>query len=170
VPLLRKLLIFLMLGARSCFPQAASAVNIKLPAYVAGGGAYNQFAGVNLWGSAIVPVSDSMGLYESTTADVFPVKATLNGKTGYIFSTSLREGMHKVLSNDGTNMTLLGTDVGGSFAAGSVNLSAAVTFTYVRQLSKTWAVMVPIRALYMPSLGGWNPVIELGLVWKPMSQ
>jgi hypothetical protein len=45
-----------------------------------------------------------------------------------------------------------------------------VTFTYVRQLSKTWAVMVPIRALYMPSLGGWNPVIELGLVWKPMSQ
>jgi len=53
--------------------------------------------------------------------------------------------------------------------AGSIGISAsaAVTFTYVRQFSKGWAFMIPIRALYMASLGGWNPIVEVGVVWKP---
>jgi hypothetical protein len=148
--------------------------NLKLPAYIAGGGAFNQFAGVNLWGSAIIPVSNSVGLYESTTTDLFPVRVTAaNGKIAYIFQASAREGVHKVISNDGKNMTLVGLDAGFSFAqASSVGgvssgVSAAITFTYVRQISKTWALMVPVRALYMPTLGGWNPIVEFGVCWKP---
>ena len=146
---------------------------MTLPAYVAGGGAYNQLAGLNFWASAIVPVSSTAGVYESTTTDLFPVKATVSGKTAYIFQTSVREGVHKVLHQDTSNMILFGADAGFSFAqasaAGSATsgVSAAVTLTYVRQLSPTFALMVPIRALYMPTLGGWNPIIEFGIVWKP---
>jgi hypothetical protein len=151
----------------------SSIANMTLPAYIAGGGAYNQLAGLNFWASAIVPVSSTAGVYESTTTDLFPVKAVVSGKTAYIFQTSVREGVHKVLHQDPSNMVLFGADAGFSFAqasaAGSATsgVSAAVTITYVRQLSPTFALMVPIRALYMPTLGGWNPIVEFGIVWKP---
>lgn len=152
---------------------AAAVASVKLPTYIAGGGAYNQFAGANLWGSAILPVSNSVGLYESTTVDLFPVKASLSGRSAYIFQASVREGVHKILSDDGRNMVLIGADAGLSFAQASAGgsatpgVSAALTITYVRQLNPSWALMVPIRALYMPGLGGWNPIAEAGIVWKP---
>jgi hypothetical protein len=152
---------------------AAALNSITLPAYVAGGAAYNQFAGANLWGSAVIPFSQSLGLYESTTADVFPVKTVINGKSGYVFTTSVREGVHRVIHQDSKNMLLLGADAGFSFsqasAAGSATsgISGAVTATYVRQLTASLAFMVPVRMLYVSSLGGWNPIVEMGIVWKP---
>ena len=169
-------LISLLVCAIAALAQTPAAVspiaNMTLPAYVAGGGAYNQLAGLNFWASAIVPVSSPLGVYESTTTDLFPVKTTVNGKTAYIFTTSVREGVEKVLHEDPSNMVLVGAGAGFSFAqvsaAGSATsgVSAAVTITYVRQLSKTFALMIPIRALYMPTLGGWNPIVEFGIVWK----
>lgn len=165
-----KILILCLLLAFSAIAQTP----VGLPVYVAAGGAYSQFVGANLWISGIVPLSSSKGLYESTTMDLFPVKTTVGGKTGYILQASFREGIHKVLHQDPNNVVLLGADGGFSFAqasaAGSVKSgpSAAVTITYVRQLSDTWAVMVPFRGLYMP--GGWIPVVEIGVVWKPSKQ
>lgn len=142
--------------------------DLKLPTYIAGGGAFNQLAGVNLWASGIIPVSNTMGLYESTTTDLFPVKTTANGRTVYIFQASIRQGIHKVIHDDGKNMALIGADGGYSFAQSSTSgASASITMTYVRHIGKNWAVMVPIRALYMPGLGGWSPIAEVGLCFKP---
>jgi hypothetical protein len=148
---------------------------VTLPTYVAGGAAYNQLAGYNFWGSAVVPVSNNAGVYESTTADLFPVKAIVNGKTAYIFTTSVREGVHKVMSNNGKFMTLVGADAGYAFASAGTapsttatsGVSASITITAIWQVTPSFAVMAPIRALYMPTLGGWNPIAEIGFVWKP---
>lgn len=159
------------LVASACAQTPVAA--IQLPTYCAIGGAYNQLAGGNLWASAIVPVSNTLGLYESTTADLFPVKTVANGRTAYVFQSSIREGVHKVVHDDGKNMLLIGADGGYAFsqasaaAAGASGISASMTLTYVRHLSKSWAVMVPIRALYMSGLGGWNPIVEIGFTWKP---
>jgi hypothetical protein len=147
--------------------------NITLPTYVAGGGAFNQLAGVNLWASAIVPISANLGMYESTTADLFPVKVTVAGKSAYVFQSSFREGVHKLLHQDANNAILIGADAGYSFAQASAagastsGVSAAVTFTYVRQINAHWAVMVPVRSVYVPVFGGWNAILEVGAVWKP---
>ncbi len=162
--------------AQTSAPVAVTASGlaaITLPTYIAGGGAFNQLAGVNLWFSAIAPISTSLGMYESTTADLFPVRVMVSGKGAYVFQSSFREGVHKLLHQDAHNAILIGGDAGYSFAqassagAATSGVSAAITFTYVRQINAHWALMVPIRALYMPTLGGWNPILEMGLSWKP---
>jgi hypothetical protein len=152
---------------------AVIASNITLPTYIAGGVAYNQLAGVNLWFSAIVPVVNSSGVYESTTTDLFPTSSVVAGKTVYTFQTSIRQGIHKVVHDDGKNIVLIGGDAGVAFSQSSVTsagtatgASGSFTVTYVRSITPHFAVMVPVRGLYMPTLG-WNPVVEVGLVWKP---
>jgi len=163
----------LCLPASSQTPPTTTAsqlANLQLPSYIAAGGAYNQFVGANLWGSAIIPIAPSIGLYESTTADIFPVKAIINGKAGYIFTTSLRQGFHKVIYQDPKNMGLFGADAGVVLPSGGTpgfSVSAAVTATYVRHLNASLALMIPARVVYIPSLGGWNPILEMGIVWKP---
>ena len=160
---------FLFLLTLPAFCQSPIQVpDIKLPTYLAGGGAFNQLAGINLWASGILPVSSSIGLYESTTADLFPVKATVNGRSGYVFQTSIRQGIHKVVHDDGKNMALIGADGGYSFASSNASgASASIILTYVRHIGKSWAVMFPVRALYLPGVGGWNAIAEVGLCFKP---
>lgn len=148
---------------------------VSLPTYIAGGGAYNQLAGANLWASAIVPVLNNAGVYESTTIDMFPVKTTVNGRQVYIFTTSIREGFHKLLGNSSPtskNAFTIGADGGYSFTQATSGVStfgasASVTITYIRQITKSLSMIFPIRALYMPTLGGWNPILEFGFAWKP---
>lgn len=160
--------------AVACLAQApATPPDIKLPTYIAGGAAYNQLAGWNLWFSAIVPVANQSGIYESTTTDLFPTKSLVAGKYVYTFQTSIRQGVHKVVHDDGKNTVLIGGDAGVSFSQSSapatsqsVGLAGSFTATYVRQLSPHWAVIAPVRALYIQNLG-WNPVVEFGFVWKP---
>ena len=71
-----------------------------------------------------------------------------------------------------------GGDVGGSFSTTSatsatatsgmtVNLAASVTGTFVYQINPHWGVIVPLRGMYVSTLGGWNPIVEAGIVWKP---
>lgn len=152
---------------------ATTLAAMALPTYIAAGGAYNQFAGVNAWASGIFPISTPAGLLMSTTVDIFPVKTLTAGKTGYLFTTSARAGVHRFLHQGKTNGILIGADAGYSWAqavAGSTaasGVSAAVTITYVHQFNSSWGVMFPVRALYMPTLGGWNPIVEAGLVWTP---
>lgn len=157
-------------------PETVAAVAaVQLPSIVSGGAAYNQFAGVNLWGSAVLPVSQTLGLYESTTADVFPVKTTINGRPGYVFTISAREGVHKVIYQGGNNLLLAGADGGPTFTTNAIGISAAVTGSYLRKFTTTFGVLALTRLLYMqlPASGAaaptkaWNPVVEIGFVWMP---
>jgi hypothetical protein len=136
---------------------------LKLPAIAAAGVTVNQFAGVSFFASAIVPINSAHGMYESSTVDAFPVRATIGNKAGYILATSAREGMHKVLVNDGKNMVTAGADVGASWGS-TTGLAAGFTAAYIRQLGQHWAFMAPVRLIYVP--GGWNPVIECGMVYE----
>jgi hypothetical protein len=171
-----------LLLALACLAQAPAATppppsinldTISLPAFVGAGATYNQFVGGNIWGSAIYPVANRAGVYLATTADMFPVRSTINGRTGYLFQTSVRQSAHKVLANDGRNMLLFGAGAGYAFgqqatSSGTASISgvsADITVTYIRRLNKFIAVLVPFRALYMPS--GWNPIAQAGIVWTP---
>lgn len=163
---------------------------ITLPTYIAAGGAYNQFAGWNAWASAIVPVSSilpsvkSDTMYESTTADIFPLKSDINGKSGYLLTTSIREGVHRVVIKTPRFTGLLGGDIGYAFTQSATpatpaaslsstvalptsGISASVTATGVWQITKSLSAMIPVRFLYMANAGGWNAIVEVGLVWTP---
>ena len=152
---------------------AAAMASMTLPTYLAAGGAYNQFTGPNAWASGIFPISTPAGLLMSTTVDIFPVKTVTAGKTAYIFTTSARAGVHRYIHHGAKDSILAGADAGFSWAqaaaAGSTTsgVSAAVTITYVHQFNATWGAMFPVRAIYMPTLGGWNPIVEGGIVWTP---
>lgn len=175
-----KTLIALLILQPAAFPQtipapAASALNaVTLPTIAGFGGSYNQFIGGNLWVSGIFPASNAAGVYVAATTDLFPVWTSLNGKSGYVFQTSARGSVHKVLWNLGSNMGLFG--VGGGYAFGQAantaqtvsGISADVTFTWVHYLNKakTFALVVPIRALYMPApIAGWNPLVQAGFAY-----
>lgn len=150
--------------------------SIVLPTYIMGGVAYQQIAGWNGFVSGITPVSNQIGMYGSLTADILPIK-TVNaaGQSMYLLNTSMRAGLHKVLFNDGVNMILIGGDYGAAYspaATVSIGPSGSFTVTYVRQINAHWAVGVPIRALWVPATtpsgsGGFNPVAEVGIIWKP---
>jgi hypothetical protein len=155
--------------------------DIVLPTYIVGGAVFNQLAIPRFSGflAGLWPVSDKIGLYTSGVADVTPVKYVdpATGRTSYLLSTSARAGLHKVVHNDTKNMVLLGADGGAAFSSGAsasvtVGFSASFTASYVRQLSPHWAVAVPIRMLWVAGVGpggkgAFNPVGEIGVVWKP---
>ncbi|MGD0869078.1 MAG: hypothetical protein ABSB88_05975 [Bryobacteraceae bacterium] len=151
---------------------------MTLPTYIMGGISFNQLTGAAGFVSAIVPESNSVGLYGSATTDLVPLKTTVNGKSIYLLSGSARAGEHKVVYQDTKNAVLIGGDIGVSFSnsAGTSGVTLGVagsfTITYVRQLSSHWAVGLPIRMLYMSNVGpngagAWNPVVEAGIIWKP---
>src|ERR1035441_6828189 len=81
-----------------CCTALAFSQTAALPTYVAAGAAFNQIASphVNLWASAVYPVSSSAGVYTSTTMDIIPVVLpNPTGKGTYIsFQTSIRQGVH----------------------------------------------------------------------------
>jgi len=153
----------------------ATIPTITMPTYIALGVAFNQLGTprVNAFFSGIVPVSSQQGVYESTTADIIPVTKTdsVTGRRVYTMSAQLREGVHKTIYTGQRVQFMFGGDVGGSFTSAStgvtIGLAAAVTGTVAYQLSAHWGVMVPIRALYTPSIGGWNFIPQIALVWKP---
>ncbi len=163
-----RLAVFLL--ATAMFGQTVGDFS-KLPTYLAGGGAYNQLSGVNAWASGIFPVVDSIGLLASATTDILPVKKVIDGKKVYIFTMSARLGCHSFLHHGPKNSFLYGADGGASWSQGtalnpeSSGFSGSFTVTYVRQLSTSWGAIFPFRAIYTPTLGGWNPIAEAGLVY-----
>ena len=91
---------------------------VQLPTYIMAGGSCNQFTGCAGFVSAIVPESNSVGLYGSVTTDISAVKIVdpVTKKTGYGLSPSVRAGQHKVVLNANKNMVTIGGDFGASFA------------------------------------------------------
>jgi hypothetical protein len=171
--------LFLVVAALSFAQTPAAAA--PLPAYIMAGLSYNQYTGGSGFVSGIVPESNPVGLYGSVTTDVVPVKVVdpVTGRPGYALSASARAGQHKVVHRDGKTMLLLGGDFGASFSqAGAttaglnIGIAGSFTATYIRQLTPHFAVGVPIRMLWMSGAGPggcgvWNPVGEIGIVWKP---
>ena len=154
-----------------------------LPSMFGGGASYSQLGTprYNFWLAGIVPISSSVGMYESTTTDLIPIAQTdaATGRTVHTLQATLREGIHKTIPmpQPSKNMLLIGGTAGLAFSQASVtgasvnvNLAASFELTYVRQLNAHWAVIMPIRGLWVPTIGktgGWNFMPELGVVWKP---
>ena len=151
--------------------------NVSLPTYIMAGVSFNQITGAAGFVSAIIPESNGVGLYGSVTTDLVPLKATVSGKSVYLLSGSARAGQHKVLYRGPKFAFLLGADLGASFSGTSptgvtIGIAGSFTVTGVYQISPHWAIAVPVRMLYMANVGpngtgAWNPVTEIGCVWKP---
>jgi hypothetical protein len=176
--------ISILLAACACAQTTVPVSQSQLPTYIMVGAAYNQFTGTSAFVSAVVPESNFVGLYGSVTTEINAVKIVdpVTKKTGYALSPSARAGQHKTLFNDGKNMLLVGGDFGASFSQSettggtstgvNIGLAGSFTLTYVRQLTAHLAVGIPVRMLWMSGVGPggtgvWNPVGEIGLVWKP---
>ena len=162
----------LLLVATAFGQEAGTFPATPLPVAVAGFVEFNQLGSPRFTGgfSAIYPVVGSVGLYGTTTADVFPKKAVdpTTGKSFYAISSSIRQGFHKDLLDTGRLSFLLGGDVGPGFSQAqptgiSVNLSASFVMTTLYQVNPTFSVVFPIRMLYVSGIG-WNPVMEAGVV------
>ena len=145
---------------------------IPLPTAIAAFGAFNQLGTprFTMGVSALYPIVGSVGVYGSTTADVFPKFAVdpTTKKSFYAISASIRQGIHKDLIDTGRFSFLLGGDVGPGFSQQqptgiSIDLSMSFVATALYQINPTFSVIVPVRMLYVNG-AGWNPVAELGVV------
>ena len=151
---------------------AATFPTIPLPAAVAAFASFDQLGDPKLTAgfSAIYPLVGSVGVYATTTADVFP-KGVIDPTTKkhfYAISASIRQGVHKDLFDVGRFSLLLGGDVGPGFsqaAPSGINVSLSTSFvaTPLIQVSPLFSLMFPVRMLYVKDCG-WNPVVEAGFV------
>lgn len=156
-------------------PVATPAVTFPatpLPVAIAAFASYNQLGSPQFTGgvSAIYPVSGQLGVYGTTTADVYPKKAIdpTTGRSFYAVSSSVRQGFHKDLLDTGHLSFLLGGDVGPGFSQAqptgiAVSLSGSFVATTLYQINPTFSFILPVRMLYISGIG-FNPVLEMGLV------
>ena len=158
--------------AATAFGQTPTFPAIPLPTAIAAFGAFNQLGSprFTMGVSAIYPVVGSLGLYGTTTSDIFPKLATdpTTKRNFYAISASIRQGVHEDLLNTGRFSFLLGGDVGPGFSQAqpsgiNVNLSTSFVATTLYQINPTFSLIVPVRMLYV-SGAGWNPVVEAGIV------
>jgi hypothetical protein len=145
---------------------------IPLPTSVAAFGEFNQLGSprFTMGISAIYPVSGSVGLYGTTTADILPKLAVdpTTGRKFYAISSSVRQGFHKDLFDTGNLSFLIGADVGPTFGQAqpsgiNVNFSSSFVATAIYQITPAFSFLLPVRMLYITGVG-WNPVVEAGVV------
>lgn len=169
-----KTLIIFALCAFAAFAQTTPVTPtfpaIPLPVAVAAFGEFNQFATprFSMGISAIYPVVGSVGVYGTTTADILPKKGTVNGKSGTLLSSSIRQGFHKSILDTGRFSFLLGGDVGPSFSQSqssgfNIDFSSSFVATGIYQITPVFSFIVPVRMLYITGVG-WNPIVEAGIV------
>lgn len=110
----------------------------------------------------------------STTTDIVPVLQIdpTTKRSYYAFQTSVRQGAHKLLFTSGRLSALIGGDAGVGMSQAlpsGINFSFAGSFTAtaVFQISKKWALVVPVRALWMGQNASWNLLPEIGILFKP---
>jgi hypothetical protein len=157
--------------AACAFGQAVPKV---LPTYVGAGAAYNQIGTPiwNIWATAVYPVVNSVGLYASTSTDITPLQKTdpATKRLYWSFTTSVRQGLHKVVMSRGALTFLVGGDAGVGMSQAdpsgvNVGLSGSFTGTAVWKLGKSWAVVVPVRGLWVNT--SWNLIPEIGILFCP---
>jgi hypothetical protein len=147
---------------------------VKLPTFVGGGVSCNQLATpyCTPWMTAVYPASSGLGVYLSTTADIRPVQQVDpgTGRTYWAFTTSIRQGVHKILFTSGAFSALLGGDAGGAFSQAApagigVSFTGSITATAVWQFRPKFGLVIPLRAIWVN--GGWNVVPQIGILFKP---
>lgn len=177
-----KLLLTLTLLAFSALGQApapapvpAPLPAVTLPTYIGGFVAFNQIGQPrwNLSMAAIYPVVTSAGIYMSTSTDIIPIQQVdpITKRTFWAFSTSIRQGAHKVVLTSGKFTALVGGDAGVGITQASpsginVGFAGSFTATAAWELNKNWAVVMPIRALWTGQ-SSWNVIPEIGILFKP---
>ena len=172
---MKRLSVITLLLMCLCLMAHAQTVSGIMPGTIIGAGAaFNQIGTprTNLWATAIYPVASSAGVYTSTTTDIIPLSKidTATGRSYYAFTTSVRQGIHKVVVTTGKLTVLIGGDVGAGFsqaAPSGVNVSLAGSFTAtaVYLFKPKWGIVVPIRGMY--TNGAWNLIPQAGIVFKP---
>lgn len=156
-------LLFVFLGTVCCQ---------ELPVGLAAFAAYNQLGTPRWTGglAAIYPVVERLGVYATTTADLYPKKAVdpVTGRQFYAISASTRQGVHYRALTSGKATFLLGGDLGPGFSQGDpsgikISLTSSFVATMAYQITPKFYAMVPIRMLYVSGIG-WNPVAQAGVV------
>jgi hypothetical protein len=160
------ILFFALLFSGSLFAQ-----DIPIPAGVAGFVEYNQLGSPKVVGgvSALYPVSGDWRLYMTTTALLSPQKKLdpTTGKQFYAVTTAIRQGLHRDIVDVGRWSFLFGGDLGPALGSTStaglaLNFSSSVVLTPVYQVNPAISVIMPIRGVYINSVG-WNPEIDFGV-------
>jgi hypothetical protein len=168
---MKKLLISFIFAGIFAYGQTPAPT--VLPTAVSAVAEYNQLSSpqfaAGICAMYTSTVQSSIGMYNSSCADAFPVHATdpTTGKTFYAISASFRQGIHEKLLATGPWVFLLGADVGPGFSSTStsgISLSAtgSFVFTTVYKVNSFMNIVVPIRALYISNIG-WNPVLQFGV-------
>lgn len=154
-------------------PSPAPVVS-ALPTYVGAGVTYNQIGTpkANIWATAIYPVISSVGVYSSTSTDIVPVQKLdpATGRAYFAFTTSIRQGVHKTVYTSGKFVALIGGDAGVGLSQAvpsgmNVSLAASFTATAIYQLTPKFAVVVPIRGMWVNS--SWNLLPQIGILFRP---
>lgn len=184
---MKKLSLSLCLTALSIMAQTTTttlpSTTGPLPTAVSFVGEFNQLGTprFSLGISAIyAPTAQSgIGMYNTTTADVIPVKATdpATGKSFYAISASIRQGINEKIFCAGTvpvsatkNLPrvcfLLGADIGPGFQNSPSGISVSATGSFVATLvvrvNKYLSFVAPERMLYLPGVG-FNPILQAGV-------
>lgn len=164
------LLLIFMVGM---FGQSGPAEPLTtLPIGLAVFASFNQLGSPRFTGgvAAIYPMVGSVGVYGTTTTEIYPKKATdpSTGRGFYAVSASVRQGAHKSLLATGRWTFLVGGDVGPGFTQDepsgiAVSLSSSFVATAHYQINSMFGAVVPVRMLYISGIG-WNPVLQAGVV------
>ena len=164
----------LVLLASAAFGQTTTPLApVVLPTAVSIVGEFNQLASPRfaMGVSALYAPSlqSNIGMYNTTTADVIPVKAVdpKTGKSFYAISASVRQGIHEKVLSTGKFTFLLGADLGPGFSSSTgggiaVSFTGSFVATAVYHANKYMSFVAPFRMLYINNVG-WNPVIQAGV-------
>lgn len=181
-----KKILLLLASVLVCSAQsgetAALIESAAMPTYLGGGIQLDQFSDTRfkplIFGAT--PISKQKGVYGATVADILPVKTTTSaGTTAYLFAMTLRGGVYKTIHTASRYQILIGADGGASFTPApqsqsqtslSINLATSITPVFVYQISEQFGLLVPIKAVWVAGLGGWNIVPCIGMVWKPKAR
>jgi hypothetical protein len=169
--LFASLLVFAL--ALTCQAQTTtSSTPVALPTAVSVVGEFNQL-GTPQWAiglSALYTTNaqSGIGMYNTSTADVVPIKATdpATGKQFWAVSAQFRQGVHEKLLSTGKFVFLLGGDIGPGFSTSTSGIAVSATGSFVAtclyRVNSWMNVVVPIRMLYVSNVG-WNPVVQAGV-------
>jgi len=184
VATLAMLAVLLCVGARAQTAPTIAEAQLKavqsipqtLPAFFGAAVSFNQLGSPRLTPSffSAYPILASAGLFASTEIDVVPVKQfdAATGRQFIAFSTSAREGVHRLLGRWGKLSLLVGGDAGAGFsqdgASGtSINFAGSFSLSGVYQIAPHLSVVAHPRMLWLAESRTWNMIPSIGIVFHP---
>ncbi|MGA3015946.1 MAG: hypothetical protein ABSF62_02420 [Bryobacteraceae bacterium] len=163
-----------IIGLLACFAGFGQTTtpSITLPTAISVTGEFNQLStpqwAMGLSALYTTTAQGSIGMYNTSTADVIPIRATdpATGKQFWALSAQFRQGVHEKILATGKFRFLLGGDIGPGFSSTASGISVSATGSFVAtglyRVNNWLSVVVPVRMLYVSGIG-WNPVVQAGL-------